>query len=153
MARPKLLRKMTNPPPFKGFRPYGYFGSEKEPVLLNLEEFESIRLLDYGGLSQQDAAGVMNVSRPTVTRIYESARKKVATAFAESRSLVIEGGRVYFDKNWYHCLYCHSTFNRPGNEVLVDSCPLCGRDQVEPALNLFLAPAGDKDRQPVENAR
>ena len=41
----------------------------------------------------------MNVSRPTLTRIYAKARKTVAEAFVEGKSLVIEGGSVDFGEN------------------------------------------------------
>ena len=48
------------------------------PVVMTLDEFETIRLLDREGLTQEQCAERMGVSRPTVTAIYDSARKKVA---------------------------------------------------------------------------
>ena len=131
MARPKRLRKMINPPRFKGFKPFGYYGAESDPVILLFEELEAIRLLDYENMSQQEASNVMEVSRPTLTRIYESARRKVATAFAEARNLVVEGGKVFFDDEWFRCLFCHSIFNQPALEEPVSSCPLCGGNKIE----------------------
>jgi predicted DNA-binding protein (UPF0251 family) len=144
MPRPKRLRKILNPPNFKGFRPYGYYGPDKEPVSLYFEELEAIRLLDYENLSQVMAASTMNISRPTLTRIYESARRKVAIAFAEARTLIVEGGTVYFDSEWFRCLFCDSTFNNPLGEIEVKVCPVCGGNKIEHInnkLNIFTQPS------------
>ena len=122
---------MVNPPRFKGFKPFGYYGRENESVVLHFEELEAIRLLDYEHMNQEAAAKMMEVSRPTLTRIYESARKKVATAFAEARTILVERGRVYFDSDWFRCLFCNSTFNNPDHEKPVESCPLCGGNKLE----------------------
>jgi predicted DNA-binding protein (UPF0251 family) len=62
---------------------YGVRGRKSNEVILRLEEYEAIRLLDYQNLTQEQAAVHMDVSRPTLTRIYEEARNKVATAFVE----------------------------------------------------------------------
>ena len=69
---------------------YGVRGRKTNEVILHLEEYEAIRLLDYQNLTQEEAAVYMDVSRPTLTRIYEEARNKVATAFVEGRDLISE---------------------------------------------------------------
>jgi uncharacterized protein len=125
MARPKTIRKMVTPPKFKGFKPYGYYAKEQDPVNMYFEEFEAIRLCDYELLTQVEAAEFMGISRPTITRIYESARRKVAKAFAEARAIVIEGGKVYFDHEWYLCKNCGSHFNNPEKKKTLKKCPLC----------------------------
>ena len=66
----------------------------REPVLLSLDEYESIRLMDREGLTHEQCAEVMQVSRTTVTEIYASARRKLAEAIVEGRSLAIDGGSV-----------------------------------------------------------
>src|SRR4030066_100628 len=96
MPRPKRIRKMTNPPHFKGFRPIG-LPEENSPVVLNYEEYEAIRLSDFELYGQVEAAQKMDISRPTFARIYESARRKVAQAFVLGKTIVFEGGKVYFD--------------------------------------------------------
>lgn len=131
MARPKRFRKMLNPPLFKGFKPYGGYGDNDDPVVLLLEELEAIRLLDYEGMSQVEAAEMMGVSRPTLTRIYDVARRKVASAFTEARSIIIEGGKVIFDDQWFRCLHCHSTFNNPASDKRILNCPVCGGIKIE----------------------
>ncbi|MBU1368716.1 MAG: DUF134 domain-containing protein, partial [Bacteroidetes bacterium] len=88
-------------------------------------------LCDYEGHNHHDAAKLMQVSRPTFTRIYAAARNKIATAFAEGRSIEIEGGSVYFDSNWFQCIFCGSYFNQPDPELPMTHCPLCGSQEVQ----------------------
>jgi uncharacterized protein len=124
MPRPRNKSKIHIPPRIKGFMPIGYYSNQTEPVILNIEEYESIRLLDYEGLSQEEAAKIMDVSRPTLTRIYERARNKMACALTEVRQLIIEGGNAIFGENWYECQKCLSKFNTPENSE-TNNCPLC----------------------------
>jgi len=98
---------------------------------MNYEEYEAIRLSDSVLLGQVKAAQAMGVSRPTFARIYESARRKVAQAFAEGKSIVFEGGKVYFDSEWYSCKNCSCWFNHPAKEDKVTECALCGSSDVE----------------------
>ena len=63
-----------------------------ETVVLTLDEFETIRLLDREGLTQEQCAERMGVSRPTVTAIYESARQKLARVVVDGLRLRIGGG-------------------------------------------------------------
>jgi predicted DNA-binding protein (UPF0251 family) len=65
-------------------------------VALPLEAFEAIRLVDYEGLDQETAASAIHVSRQTLGRILEEARKTVAKALVEGRALRIEGGSYEF---------------------------------------------------------
>jgi uncharacterized protein len=76
---------MTNTTHFKGFKPIG-LPEENNPIVLNYEEYEAIRLSDFELYGQVEAAQIMEVSRPTYARIYESARRKVARAFVRGRS-------------------------------------------------------------------
>lgn len=136
MPRPKNKRCITNPPPMEGFKPLGIPMHDLEPVILLFEEYESVRLCDYEGLTQLGAAEKMNISCPTFTRVYEKAHRTIARAFVECKAIFIEGGDFRFDLNWYkcndcmklnisktkkhHCNYCHSgslrEINNSGNE-------------------------------------
>lgn len=122
---------MNNPPHFKGFRPIG-LPEENNPVVINYEEYEAIRLSDYELDGHVEAAHKMGISRPTYTRIYESARRKVARAFAEGKAIVFEGGKVYFDSDWYACNHCGCWFNHPEKEQEIRNCTLCGSTNIEP---------------------
>ncbi len=64
----------------------------EEPVVLTLDEYEAVRLIDYEGLSQERCAEQMRVARTTVTSIYESARRKLASMLVEGRRIIIAGG-------------------------------------------------------------
>jgi len=63
---------------------------------LLFDEYEVVRLLDYEGKQQSEAAELMMVSRPTLTRIYMEARRKIATAIVEGCQLRITGGNTDF---------------------------------------------------------
>lgn len=130
MARPKRIRKMTNPPHFKGFRPIG-LPEENNPVVLNYEEYEAIRLSDFELHGHLEASQIMEVSRPTYTRIYESARRKVAQAFVLGKAIVFEGGKVFFDSEWYSCNSCGCYFNHPAKDQEIKNCTLCGSSDIE----------------------
>lgn len=131
--RKKLLRKVLNLPVIKGFKPYGPDSGKQNPEPVNLlyEEYEAIRLSDYDKLNHQQASEMMAVSRPTFTRIYASALRKIAVAFVEGRQIAIEGGKVYFDSDWYQCDNCHCNFNNPEKEKEIKECPLCGNHQIK----------------------
>jgi uncharacterized protein len=130
--RLKKLRKVLNPPPIKGFKPYGPDLDKvgKDPILMHFEEYESLRLCDYDMFNHHQASAAMGVSRPTFTRIYASARQKVAKAFAEGRQISIEGGKVYFDSDWYSCNQCRCYFNNPKKDEEITHCPLCGSERI-----------------------
>lgn len=130
--RRKVIRKVSNPPMIKGFKPYGMEAGKQKLETINLlyEEYEALRLIDYNLLNHYQASVMMGVSRPTFTRIYAAALQKIAKAFVEGRQISIEGGKVYFDSDWYHCKKCGCYFNNPEKEKPVNNCPLCGSQQV-----------------------
>lgn len=130
MPRKKRLRRIVSPPHYTGFHPVGS-DNEQQPVLIPFEEYEAIRLCDYDLLGQAEASVIMGVSRPTFTRIYESARRNVGAAFVLGRPIVFEGGKVYFDSDWFHCSDCRCWFNHPLKAEPVAECPLCGSAKVE----------------------
>ena len=100
--------------------------------MLHFDEYEAIRLLDYEGLMQEQAAERMNVSRPTLTRIYEQARRSMAKAFVEGKMIVIEGGNVEFDRDWYRCKKCHKLIEGKNNHVRCRQCVKYGDDELVP---------------------
>ncbi len=128
MPRKKRNRRIQVPPVIKGMSVYGVRGRKSNEVILRLEEYEAIRLLDYQNLTQEQAAVHMDVSRPTLTRIYEEARNKVATAFVEGRDIIFRGGDIYFDDSWYKCKSCQASFNN--YEEGKTNCPVCSSDDV-----------------------
>ena len=91
MPRPVKNRKVCHFPPIVEFRPHN---TEKalESVIMCVEEYETIRLIDKEGFSQEQCSAYMQIARTTVQRIYDLARQKIATALVEGRPLRIEGG-------------------------------------------------------------
>ncbi|MBN1820468.1 MAG: DUF134 domain-containing protein [Prolixibacteraceae bacterium] len=129
MPRRKRGRKMLVPPVIKGMSVFGVRGRRAQEVYLLFEEYEAIRLLDYRGMNQEEAAVHMEVSRPTLTRIYEDARRKVAKAFVEGRDILIRGGDFFFEDNWFKCNSCKASFS--SYEEGVKKCPVCDSDDTE----------------------
>jgi len=72
------------------FKPRGIPLSGLDEVNLEIDELEALRLADYEGLYQQEAAARMNVSRATFGRIVEAAHRKVADAILHGKALKIE---------------------------------------------------------------
>jgi len=74
-------------PPAGGFIPTP--PSSLEPIFLDAAELEAFRLVDFEGLSQEEAARKMGVSRGTVWRLLQRARRKTAQAISEGRPIQI----------------------------------------------------------------
>ena len=90
MARPTRCRRICTEPAYDRFIPCGIAGGEG--VLLTLDEYEVIRLIDFEGRTHEEAAHQMQISRTTVTEIYQSARYKLADCLVNGRPLEITGG-------------------------------------------------------------
>ena len=91
MPRPQKCRRVCQLPRCAGFTPAGQAGTA-EQVILTVDEYEVIRLVDLEGLTQEACAAQMEIARTTVTGIYDSARRKLAQALVHGKSLVIQGG-------------------------------------------------------------
>jgi len=131
MPRLKVLRNLDDLPMIKGFRPIWLRAGFRHTVSLNLEEYEAIRLIDYEKSNHEQAAQAMNVSRPTITRIYESARQKLALALVEGRGLIIEGGNVSLRGSHLYCEACSQKFTIPeAADGASTTCPHCGSSQI-----------------------
>lgn len=91
MPRKVKCRKVCHYPQTLEFLPQNN-NAEQEPIILTVDEYETIRLIDRRGMSQEQCAAFMQIARTTVQRIYETARKKLADFVVEGRPLRIEGG-------------------------------------------------------------
>ncbi len=92
MPRPKKGRKVCCLPESNLFGPLTPHPLDREMMLMTVEEYETLRLIDLEGMSQEEASVRMNVARSTVQRIYNDARTKVADALVNGKILKIEGG-------------------------------------------------------------
>ncbi|MDD4899392.1 MAG: DUF134 domain-containing protein [Candidatus Omnitrophica bacterium] len=94
MPRPCRCRRIRCKPDTNYFKPRGIPVDMLEEVTLTLDELEAVRLADWEGLYQEDAAEKMNISRQTFGNIINSAHKKIADVLLNAKALKIEGGVV-----------------------------------------------------------
>ena len=90
MPRPPRCRRICGKPQIDTFCPNG--GGSGTPILLTLDEYEVIRLVDLEQRTHEQCAAQMDISRSTVQEIYESARQKIAACLVHGKPLRITGG-------------------------------------------------------------
>lgn len=90
MARPSRCRRICLEPQYDRFIPDGL--CESGTVLLTVDEYEAIRLIDLEKKTHEECANQMGISRTTVTEIYEKARYKIADFLVNGKQLNISGG-------------------------------------------------------------
>jgi len=97
MGRPRKTRMVRNDPKTRQFSPRGRRGRPgyKE---LKLEELEAIRLTDFMGLNQQDAAKLMGISQQTFSRVIRNGRKCLAEALIKGEIIKVQGGDFKIEK-------------------------------------------------------
>ena len=110
MPRPPRCRRICSLPKTEAFTPVPCPAATEE-VIMTIDEYEVIRLLDLVGLTQEQCARQIGVSRTTVTGIYDSARHKMADALVHGKRLLIEGGHV---KMCEHACTCSTTCCQTG---------------------------------------
>lgn len=94
-GRPKKYRIIRFDPIINQFSPRGRPGRPDE-TNLNMDEFEAIRLADFLGIQQTEAAKSMKVSQQTFSRIIRKARKKTADCLINGKIIKIQGGQYVF---------------------------------------------------------
>ena len=88
MPRTPKCRKICGFPDYYSFIPEEADIKSIETVMLSLDEYETLRLLDHEDLNQEECAVRMGVARTTVTAMYESARKKLIGAVVGGKGCV-----------------------------------------------------------------
>lgn len=96
MPRPKKSRWVAVSPDISFFKPQGIPLRILQQVELGVDELEALRLADWEGLGQEEAARRMNISRATFGRVVAQGRKKVADALVHGKAIHIEGGNIEF---------------------------------------------------------
>ena len=84
MPRLPKRRKIRVFPDYYSFIPENSEEQEMETIILTLDEYETVKLLDAEGMNQTECANSMGVARTTVTAMYESARKKIGAVALSS---------------------------------------------------------------------
>lgn len=90
MARPSRRRRVCAEPAYHGFAPEGE--ANADVLVLTVDEYEVIRLVDYEKQTHEQCAAQMAISRTTVTEIYERARYKISDSLVNGKALLITGG-------------------------------------------------------------
>ncbi len=103
-GRRRGRRWITKIPETTYFRPLGIPPQEMNVTYLTLEELEALRLVDLEGLTQEEAAAQMGVSRKTLWNDLQSARKKVVTALVNGQAIHIMGGNYALRSSSYASL-------------------------------------------------
>jgi len=129
MPRPQKNRLIKEPPVFTEFKAVGVPGRVMDKVVLSLDEYEALRLSDFEGMSQEEAADEMEISRPTFTRLIETSRKKICEMLVNGKMLVIDGGNIHFRQNLIKCRNCGHMFNI-NIEDDIKRCPSCGSGEL-----------------------
>lgn len=118
MARPQKCRRICNVPQTDSFRPEKHRG--EIPIIMTVDEYEVIRLVDLEEKTHEQCALQMDISRSTVQEIYENARRKLAACIVYGRKLVIAGGnyRVCDGRENCRCeLKCRQADNNKRTEL------------------------------------
>lgn len=105
MPRPIKWRRVCCLPQSSRFGPLDTGTDSEEMITMTVDEYETIRLIDLEGLTQEECALQMNVARTTVQRIYDTARNKLADSLVNAKVLWIDGGEYRI---------CESEFCRNG---------------------------------------
>lgn len=97
MARPRKWRKVCCLPSNDEFGPLlannkGVGFESEDVVVMSIEEYETIRLIDLESYTQEECAKHMGIARTTVQGMYNSARKKIAESVVNGRHMIIRGG-------------------------------------------------------------
>lgn len=130
--KPRKKRNVMYPPGTFYFKPQGVPASYLSIINLTIDEYEAVRLGDFENLKHEQAALRMNISRPTFTRLIESAHAKISDAIVNGKAISIEGGDYRFIGNRLRCRRCGSNWNIEEKTAGKDaSCPECSSDDID----------------------
>lgn len=129
--KPKKIRDVSLPPKVVFFKPHGIPLKDIEIINLAIDEYEAIRLADYENLKHLEASKMMNISRPTFTRLLESAHKKISHSIVEGKAIRIEGGEFKFYNKVFQCKRCGQFQNLKDEEDKTRSCKNCNGDELK----------------------
>jgi predicted DNA-binding protein (UPF0251 family) len=99
---------------------------ELEQLSLSVDALEAIRLVDLEGLSHEQAARVMGVSRQTVGRVLEHGGAQVAEALVAGKAVLISDGQYRVEERRLCCSSCGASWAESTESSLSAACPQCG---------------------------
>jgi len=131
MGRQQKKRTVESPPKnfrFSADKTKTNFPPDESVVIMRLDEFEAIRLVDKNGYDHAKAAEIMGVSRPTFTKLLNKARGKLSELIIDGKTLIISGGSILFSEDVYCCTICKRPFKHDVKEDLL--CPICKSSEI-----------------------
>lgn len=100
MPRPRKWKKVFCLPKRTLYGPLNKFNQDSDTIIMSVEEYETIRIIDLENLTQEECADKMDVARTTVQRLYNDARNKLALSLVNGNCIKIEGGDyILHDEN------------------------------------------------------
>ena len=130
MTRRMKCRTVEFLPETDTFLPEGKDDQNASEYVLKIEELEAMRLKDVLGLSQEECAEKMKVSRQTFQKIIDTAREKVTLALIGGAGIRISGGSFVTRKCKIQCKDCGHTYE-PSFEDDKVTCPQCGSEKIQ----------------------
>ncbi|MCK4719396.1 DUF134 domain-containing protein [bacterium] len=146
MPRPRKPRYVTTDPGTRTLVPGDRTGNDIEPIELGWDEYEALRLVDYGGLYQDAAAELLGVSRQTVGRMLMTARAKTISALVEGRPINIEGGDAHM-MHHYICDDCSNQWLIFEGSKPSKLCPACGGGNISESISPADSASGQGGRR------
>lgn len=135
MARPPKKRIVKHRLSYRDFGPIGVnadYEDESRVVILTADQLEAMRLADLEGMSHNDAADFMKVSRQTFGRIIEQARQLVTLALINGKMIRLEYDPcVEFADREVKCIECGCEWMLTEEmEGGVITCKSCGSAEI-----------------------
>lgn len=130
MPRQPIERAVGSVPRVTLFKPAGVPTRALQQLPLAIDELEAIRLVDLEGLSHEQAAAAMGVSRQTVGRVLERGRAQVAEALVTGKGIVIGGGQYRVAPRQLCCAGCGAVWTAEPDDSPATTCPSCGSTEV-----------------------
>ena len=126
MPRPKKCRFVMQEPGVTFFKPQGIPLRVLEHAVITVDELEALRLSDLMGMSHEEAAKQLKVSRPTVTRMLARAHQAIADALVNGKAIRIEGGDYVLEGLEGHCPKCGAVWATAAGQTNAGVCGNCG---------------------------
>ena len=132
MPRPKKCRLVKKEPGVTFFKPQGIPLRILEHAVITVDELEALRLSDFLGMSHEETAKELKVSRPTVTRMLARAHQALADALVNGKAIRIEGGDYILEGyDECQCPKCGAHWSAPANGSHKQVCGKCSDAEVD----------------------
>ena len=123
------IKKISSFPPYSQYKPPRIPLNELQKVIITLEEFEAIKLVDYENQSQRKAAESMEVSQATLNRVLKSGRNKIANGLVNGYAIILEGGKNVLPCRIVKCESCSHQWS-PKEQGFPKNCPICKSEDI-----------------------